>query len=183
MRLIHEFPIDDLRRPLNVLNEYLGYPLIHTYLPKHWNLDGVASPRFIHGDMIIVFRLADVYLMAGEAANELGNTGDGLQYVNAVRERAYEPNQPLIGLSQEELRQMIYNERKWELAGEGHRRYDLVRWGILVETIQNTKRYDIFDADAKTNVSLIHERFPIPVEELLLNPALLDSDPTNNGYR
>lgn len=178
-----EFPMDDLRRPLNVLNEYLGYPLIHTYLPKHWNIDGVASPRFIHGDMIIVFRLADVYLMAGEAANELGNTGVAMQFVNAVRERAYEPDQPLTGLAQGELREMIYNERKWELAGEGHRRYDLVRWGIFLETIQNTNRNDIFDADAKTNVSLIHERFPIPVEELLLNPALLDSDPTNNGYR
>lgn len=178
-----EFPSDDLRRPLNLVNEYLGFPLIHTYLPKHWNLDGVASPRFNHGDMIIIFRLADVYLMAGEAANELGNTGGALQYVNKVRERAYEPDQPLIGLSQGELRQMIYDERKWELAGEGHRRYDLVRWGILVETIQNTNRNSLFDTDAKTNVSSIHERFPIPAEELILNPALLASDPTNNGYR
>jgi hypothetical protein len=176
-----DFPQDDLRRPWNVANEYLGFPLRFSYLPKHWSLDPVASPRNNHGDFHMVFRLADTYLMAAEAANELGNDGEALAYINAVRERAYEPDQPLA-LSGDALRQAIRDERRWELAAEGHRRYDLVRWGILVETIRNTTS-NVASYDRAGNVSERNNKFPIPIEEIILNPNLLESDPTNNGYR
>ena len=174
-----EFPMDDLRRPLNVANEYLGYELKFNYLPKHWNLDFINSPRGNHGELHIIFRLADTYLMAAEAANELGDAV-AFEYLNRVRERAYEPDQPYAGLSQEAFRQALYDERKWELASEGYRRYDLIRWGILVETVQNTT-YLAFNGPE--NIRPIHVKAPIPEEELVLNPALLEFDPTNNGYR
>ena len=174
-----EFPMDDLRRPLNVANEYLGYELKFNYLPKHWNLDFINSPRGNHGELHIIFRLADTYLMAAEAANELGNAA-AFEYLNRVRERAYEPDQPYAGLSQEAFRQALYDERKWELASEGYRRYDLIRWGILVETVQNAT-YLAFNGPE--NIRPIHVKAPIPEEELVLNPALLEFDPTNNGYR
>lgn len=177
---VNKFPEDDLRRPSNIIQSWLGFELNFPYMPKMWNLDQINSPRGNHGDNKIIFRLADVYLMAAEAENELNGPGNAFQYINAVRERAYEPDQPLSGLSQQELREAIYDERKWELGGEGHRRMDLIRWGILLDVVKKTE-YRIYNpAD---NIQPYHVLLPIPVEELRLNPALLESDPTNNGYR
>lgn len=174
------FPQDDLRRPLNVANEYLGYELKYHYMPKHWNLNFIASPRGNHGELNIIFRLADVYLMAAEAENELNGPAAAYQYINRVRERAHEPDQPYAGLSQQAFREALYDERKWELAAEGFRRYDLIRWGILVETVRNATYLSF---NGPENIKPIHVKAPIPEEELILNPALLEADPTNNGYR
>ncbi|WP_373515969.1 RagB/SusD family nutrient uptake outer membrane protein, partial [Persicitalea sp.] len=133
-----------------------------------------------HGEWWITMRLAQVYLMAAEAANELGNTADAYQYVNRIRERAYSPAKPLSGLTQTTLRKAIQDEYKWELAGESERRYDLIRWGILVETIKNT---DFGIHEGSKNIQPHMVKLPIPAEEIVLNPKLLESDPTNNGYR
>lgn len=178
--LVNKFPMDDLRRSSNIVTEYLGFGLNFPYMAKNWNLDQITSPRGNHGDNKIIFRLADVYLMAAEAENELSGPGNAYQYINRVRERAYEPDQPLAGLSQDDFRQAIYDERKWELAGEGHRRLDLIRWGILLDVVKNTE-YRVYDP--ASNIQPYHVLLPIPPEEFLLNPALLESDPTNNGYR
>ena len=177
---VNKFPMDDLRRPLNITTTYEGIELKFPYFGKFWNLDQINSPRENHGDNRIIFRLADVYLMAAEAENELSGPANAYQYINPVRERAYEPDQPLAGLSQDELRQAIRDERKWELAGEGHRRMDLIPWGILLETVQNTE-YRIYNPAA--NIQPHHVLMPIPITEFELNPSLLESDPTNNGYR
>ncbi len=177
---VNKFPLDDLRRPVNIATEYLGFELNFPYMPKNFNLDQVNSPRGNHADNKIIFRLADVYLMVAEAENELNGPAGAYQYINKVRERAYEPDQPLTSLSQEEFRQAIYDERKWELGGENHRRMDLIRWGILLDVVRNTE-YRIYNPAA--NIQPHHILLPIPPEEFLLNPALLESDPTNNGYR
>ena len=177
---VNKFPMDDLRRPMNIATEYLGFELNFPYMPKMWNLDQINSPRGNHGDNKIIFRLADVYLMAAEAENELNGPGNAYQYINRVRERAYEPDQPLAGLSQQGFREAIYDERKWELGGENHRRMDLIRWGILLDVVKNTE-YRVYDP--ASNIQPYHVLLPIPPEEFLLNPALLESDPTNNGYR
>ena len=178
--LYENFPTDDLRKPLSCINEYLGFELKFYYMPKLWNLDFANSPRQNHGELRVIYRLADVYLMAAEAENELNGPANAYQYINRVRERAYEPDQPLTGLSQGDFRTALINERKWELAAEDDRRYDLIRWGILVETVQNSI-YPHHDADV--NIRPLHLLLPIPAEEIDLNPALLESDPSNNGYR
>lgn len=177
---VEDFPVNDLRRPLNIIESYLGFELNYPYMPKLWNLDQVNSPRNNHGDNFIVFRLADVYLMAAEAENEVNGPDEAYQYINKVRERAYSPHQPLSGLNQQQFRQAIYDERRWELAGEFHRRMDLIRWGILVDVVKNTKTCTYNPA---ANIMPHHVLFPIPEEEILLNPNLLTTDPTNNGYR
>ncbi len=177
---VNEFPLDDLRRPSNIVTSYLGFELKFPYMPKLWNLDQVNSPRGNHGDNKIIFRLADVLLMAAEAENELNGPTNAYQYINMVRERAYEPDQPYSGLSQTELRQAIYDERRWELGGEGHRRMDLIRWGILEDVVKSTE-YRVWNP--ASNIQPYHVLLPIPPEEFVLNPALLASDPSNNGYR
>ena len=180
--LVNKFPMNDLRRPHNILTNYGGIELKFPYMPKLWNLDIATSPRFNHSDNRIVYRLSDVYLMAAEAENELNGPDGAYQYINAVRERAYATLEEweLKGLTQEEFRQALRDERKWELAGEGHRRLDLIRWGILLDVVKSTQ-YRVYDPAA--NIQPHHVLLPIPVEELNLNPALLESDPTNNGYR
>lgn len=177
------FPMNDLRRPLNVMDNYLGFDLVFTYMPKFMNLDFEFSPRFNHEDNRMVFRLADVYLMAAECENELNGPANAYQYINAVRERAFatQAEWELSGLSQQEFREAIYDERKWELAGEAWRRYDLIRWGILFDVVSDDDDYRTYTPAA--NIKPYHVLLPIPLKELQTNPALLESDPTNNGYR
>jgi hypothetical protein len=177
---VKKFPLDDLRRASNITTEYLGYELNFAYITKRWNLDQINSPRGNHADNKLIFRLADVYLMAAEAENELNGPTSAYQYINKVRERAFEPDQPLSGLSKDDFRLAMYDERKWELAAEGERRMDLIRWGILLDVVKNTE-YRVYDP--APNIKPRHVLLPIPTEEFILNPALLDSDPTNNGYR
>ena len=83
-----------------------------------------------------MIRLADIYLMAGEAENELNGPDNAYQYVNKVRERAFEPDQPWSGMTQSEFRVEMQEERMHELCMENHRKPDLVRWGIYVERIK-----------------------------------------------
>lgn len=177
-----KFPLNDLRRELNIVDNYLGFDLNFPYMAKFWNLDLETSPRFNHEDNRMVFRLADVYLMAAECENELNGPANAYQYINPIRQRAYETQEEweLTGLSQQEFREAIYDERKWELAGEAHRRYDLIRWGILLDVVQNLE-YRFWQPNV--NIKPYHVRLPIPLQELEQNPNLLESDPTNNGYR
>ena len=180
-----KFPMNDLRRPYNVLQNYLGFELKNPYMPKLWNLNIEASPRFNHDDNRLVFRLADVKLMAAECENERpgGSPTAAFEYIREIRERAYATQgeaEAILGLSQAAFRQAIYDERKWELAAEGFRRYDLIRWGILFDVMENIE-YRFWNPSA--NIRPYHVLLPIPLTELQINPALLESDPTNNGYR
>ena len=74
----------------------------------------------------VVFRLGEIYLNAGEAAFELGQNSDALNYINALRQRAGFPANSVTSLTL----QRIQNERKVELAFEDHRLWDIIRWRI-----------------------------------------------------
>jgi len=89
-------------------------------------------------------RLADVYLMAAEAENELGNTAAAWNYMKPVLDRAL-PAAKVAALqskytaSQQAFREGIYDQRALEFAGEALRKADLVRWGIVDEKMQEAK--------------------------------------------
>jgi starch-binding outer membrane protein, SusD/RagB family len=107
-------------------------------------LGGNTELNFVHDTYII--RLADTYLMEAEA---LGATGARAQaLLDAVRARVGLPSVP-VSL------QAIKNERRAELAGEGHRWFDLVRWGDA-PTVLSSRGFQ-----AGKN-----EIFPIPSREL-----------------
>ncbi|MGX5817748.1 RagB/SusD family nutrient uptake outer membrane protein [Chitinophaga lutea] len=76
---------------------------------------------------LIVFRLADMYLLAAEANAELGtaNADEAIRLLNVIRTRAEAP--PYTGVTLKDLQDAIYWERTKELMGEGHYFYDLVR--------------------------------------------------------
>lgn len=172
----------DLRYDETITKEYEGITLKFYYTKKLWNLSSTFSPRLNKSENFVMIRLADIYLMAAEAENELNGPSNAYQYVNRVRERAFEPDQPWSGMSQQEFREEMYEERMHELFGENHRRPDLIRWGIYVETIRNTT-FQKHNTQAADNVQEKHNLAPIPLNEIQLNPNLLNTDPTNNGYR
>ena len=94
-----------------------------------------------------VIRYADVLLMAAEAHFQLGNNQIAQQLVNQVRVRAGVPGIPVQSLND------IYKERRFELSGEGHRFFDLVRTGQAAQFIDGF-------------VIGKHELFPIPQVEI-----------------
>ena len=58
----------------------------------------------------------------------------------------------------------------------------LLSTGTLIETVRNTKVTKHAEG-AAGNIQPKHLKYPIPLNEIQTNPVLLDSDPTNNGYR
>lgn len=80
-----------------------------------------------------LFRLAEAYLNYAEAINEFeGPVAEAYDAVNIIRKRSGMPDFP-PGLSQEEFRKKIRNERTIELAFEDHRLWDIYRWMIAEE--------------------------------------------------
>lgn len=147
------------------------------YVPQDYT---VYSTNRNSGTNIIIMRLADVYLMYAEVLNKLGNDTDALEYVNKVRRRAYgfSPNNPqqevdLSGLTGNQLRDAIREERFKELFAEGHRWYDIVRWGIVEEEVL---KYN--DMRVTQGPILFHEKdyyYPIPQQEVDNNTAMVPS--------
>ena len=138
-----------------------------------------GSP-YANGDLnTIVFRLSDAYLMYAEAENELnGPTDQAYAKINRIRDRAFgnDPAKHLSGLSKEQFQSAIMNERKWELAFEFHRRWDLNRWGKLSEAVRSISATN---PDGAANVKDYHMLCPVPSQEASMNEALL---PNNTGY-
>lgn len=151
-------------------------------------------------------RYADVVLMAAEAYNELGNTAEAWRLLNLVRQRAGVATVGLVNYAkvykapkvydldfiddsdeQGKLRTALYWERAFELAYEGQRKYDLIRWGVLkqaltlfgTKTAVNTARNKAYPAYLNFE-SGKHELFPIPLTEMQSNPMLEGKN--NPGY-
>lgn len=89
-----------------------------------------------------IFRYAEVILMLAEAANELGDGATAATNLELIRNRAsgnLGPTRtilpPIAFVSQTQMRTAIKNERHYELAMEGKRFYDLVRWGDAITVL------------------------------------------------
>ena len=116
---------DETRDENNTLIE------IECYNQKVWT-PGINVPtQFGHNRRIL--RYADVLLVAAESLNENGKTSEALTYLNSIRERARAGDNSLLPDITETdkslLRDIIFNERRYELAMEGHRYWDLLRTG------------------------------------------------------
>ncbi|MEO1212490.1 MAG: RagB/SusD family nutrient uptake outer membrane protein [Bacteroidota bacterium] len=142
--------------------------------PFYFSLKYEVSPTGINdgGSDYYVIRYADVLLKYAEALNESGSTSEVAQYINLVRNRAGLEN--TTATSQAELRVAIEKERRFEFIGEGHRWFDLKRFGNAVETMnkwfsENGKNV-VIDAD---NLLL-----PLPQSQIDTDPALSQ----NPGY-
>ncbi len=161
------FDADDLRRDVAILDinawatttgatftegfEHTGF-YNRKYIARKGDLN-TGDPNLTNPNNYRSIRFADVLLMAAEALNRGGiSDGRALQYVNRVRRRAFGDTNHDISSTGATLTQDIYNERRLELVGEGHRFFDLVRTG-------NGTTIGGFTANK-------NELFPIPIEEI-----------------
>jgi DNA-dependent RNA polymerase auxiliary subunit epsilon len=146
---------------------------------KNVDQNGNAGSNLTHCDTDFpLFRLADVYLMYAEAVLRGGSGGDlasALNYINLIRERAYNGTDGDI-TSVELTLPFILNERARELYWEGHRRTDLVRFGLFTgnQYVWSWKGevQSGIGTDSKYNI------FPIPSSDVNANSNLQQ----NPGY-
>jgi len=132
----------------------------------------------------IDIRYADVLLMYAEAACENGNLIEAKNALEMIRSRADTsasrsilpkfPNYNGYADNQDDLRKAIRYERRVELAMEGHRWYDICRWGVAKEVMD---AYKASESDEVQNhmsdfVKGKHELLPIPSKEIELNPLM-----------
>jgi len=135
---------------------------------QYWSAkqDGSGPTNFPY------IRYADVILMAAEAAVETGNSSKALTYVNMIRKRARNGASTGVpaDLTSVDLEKVV-NERHLELALEGHRFFDLVRWKKQdILTDQPLQKY--LGGVAQANPFLCqfsspkNDFFPIPQTEI-----------------
>jgi hypothetical protein len=121
-----------------------------------------------------VIRYADVLLMLAESYIENNQVALALPLINQVRARSGAFQYLSLG-TQDQARVILRRERRLELAGEQSRYFDLVRWGILVQTINAEKQI----VESIQPVKNYHILLPIPQSERDANP-LLNAQVNNN---
>lgn len=143
----------------------------------------VSGGQYITGLNVNIIRLADVYLMAAECHVEAGALGPAMNLVNLIRQRAallpgkqvggtpaaaYKVSQYTSFPSADYARNAIRFERRLELALEGHRFYDLVRWGIAKQVIESYSAFEgsLLSAFAGIVFDQKDTYFPIPQQQL-----------------
>ena len=119
------------------------------YCPMEYRTDESNEDNL--GKNLIVLRYADILLYMAETCNELGKTDEALRYLEMVRGRARNCAAsknvlPVIKeTNQSALRELIYKERRVELAMEYNRYYDLARTGRLYDTMK--AYYEKYESD------------------------------------
>ncbi len=164
---VNSFEEGDTRK-----SDYVG--LDSAANPFYFSLKYEVSPTGVNdgGSDYYVIRYADVLLKYAEALNETGNSVDAVIQLNEVRNRAGLGS--TIAITQDEVRAAIEMERRFEFIGEGHRWFDLKRYGTAVTTMNN------WFAENGKNV-VINENnllLPIPQSQIDTDPAISQ----NAGY-
>lgn len=119
------------------------------YLAKfraEWCKDNILSSND-DGIAHCVIRYADILLMAAEAINELEGapTGEAIGYLEQIRKRAFADGNSNMNLipydynTKDGFFKAIVNERAFEFCGENVRKWDLMRWGMLKEKMDEAK--------------------------------------------
>lgn len=154
-----------------------GNPLVFTQdIQNETQATEAEGPRFVkwppdpnrnaqdNGNDFAYFRLAEIFLIKAEALNELApGSGEALGLLNTLRERVFEPDEPLITID----RDVILQERLFELTFEGKRRQDLIRHGLFIGAWRHKPQ-------GAPHLVLM----PIPQSQLDANPMLAQ----NPGY-
>lgn len=157
--LYYDFDADDARRDITCVPYQWSKELIngksHQELRKisqwcfgklryEW-MKRIVTSTNDDGVNFQYMRLADVYLMAAEAENQLGNTSTAWNYMEPVLARVL-PAAKVNALkakycaSKDAFQQGIIEQRGFEFAGEQLRKADLVRWGIIDNKMAEAKQ-------------------------------------------
>ncbi len=134
----------------------------------------------IESEYLMIFRLAEQYLIRSEARIHLGKISDGVADINLIRDRSRETSSaevpdplPLISpnLTQEEALMFVLHERRVELFAEwGHRWLDLKRTKLADFTLSTIKG---------VNWQVTDTLYPVPQSEINKNKNLIQNDGYN----
>ncbi|GAB3664842.1 RagB/SusD family nutrient uptake outer membrane protein [Echinicola sediminis] len=188
-----ESPLTDEGNPFNnrdsrlektVFKDFVDWGGGNTHNPSNGGPTTFGLKKFLTPELIpygystrsqqdwVLLRYADVLLMYAEIVNELsGATAEVYDAVNQVRSRSDMPDLPM-GLSQSEMRERIRHERRIELAFEGLRLYDLKRWGIANEVLNN-----VTDGVVGYHYEDRFFHWPIPQSEIDKSNGTLEQNP------
>jgi hypothetical protein len=169
------FP-DDIEKTNEQLNPVIT---LETPIPVHQSLTGINYP---------ILRFSDVLLMFAEAENEInGPSAEAIAAIDLVRNRAGLENlatvKPEATGDQGAFFNEIVDERFRELCFEGHRKHDLIRWGLLEEKLQVLYESIIYEPGYAASHAFrhrvydnfnpsIHLSLPYPEQEVLINNLL-----------
>ena len=157
---------DDVR--LSLLRVGVNYPdLYPAFILKYTN--GGSDAQISN---VTLFRLSEAYLNAAEAAVKLGNQNEkAVTYLHAITNRA----NPVNSVTGTVTLEMVLNERRKELFGEGHRSFDLLRNNMKIIRA-NTEHIllERFEIDRNDYFCVL----PVPIQEIDANPNIIQ----NPGY-
>jgi hypothetical protein len=175
--LLNSFETGDHRKDVTFFSSYWFYTF-EPHIWKYWDQDAYKpSATTQSGADFFVMRFSEILLMYAEALNEAnsGPTAEAYTAVNLVRARARNGKTGILpdlaGLDHDAFKKAVLNERRHEFVSEGHRWYDLVRTGTLIESVKRAKG----DISNPTSINYV---FPIPQRELDNNKNLKQ----NEGY-
>jgi len=148
----------------------------------------INSPDNSTSANVFLIRYADVLLSLAESINRQdGPTAEAIGFVNQVRNRADLVDLEPVPTTQADFNEAIFNERRWELAFEGHGLRDGHRFfDIFEQRVEASPNYElpplvgdadkqrVFDAvpEVPIDVTMENIRFPIPQREIDTNPAI-----------
>ncbi|MCE7056252.1 RagB/SusD family nutrient uptake outer membrane protein [Algoriphagus sp. AGSA1] len=169
------YSVGDARKELSMATSYQlnGNEVAHNYILKY---SGTPAAYLDSDNNWIVLRYADVLLMYAEALNEISFQPDGEAFLllNQIRSRAGLPMMSSSGpvpayvlATQQDFRAAVANERRVELAFEGHRWFDLVRTDEALNVLSSK------------GIQAHNLLFPIPQSQIDINPGLIVQNP---GY-
>jgi hypothetical protein len=171
----------------NVMKPYTEWPIPRPHIAKYIRFPGAeANSNGTNTSLnYMLMRYAEVLLIAAEALTEVnsGPTAEALDYVNQVRGRARNwagtitsfPADVAAGMSKDDFIDLVLEERRFELAFEFKRWYDIKRRQLgdkVFKGPNSLEPHGNFDSNRDY-------LFPIPGSEIDINPNLL---PQNAGY-
>lgn len=167
---IASFTPGDRRREWGVKDEivnsqtgevYLNFPHFNKFVDQEIVDQGITGQGTrVSGFQVPIVRLAEMYLVAAEAENEISGPANALQHINVIRNRAGIPDLD-SSISQNDFRYAVFQERRWELHFEGQGWFDLKR----------TNNFHLVD-DARTltiPTGTWNNTFPLPDWETISN--------------
>ncbi len=177
--IIAAYETGDLRKDISIgfvtvsqsLRENKTYPYIKKYAKKH-------AQHGLTGQNLPVYRYSEALLFMAEVLNEQGKPTEAATYLNMVRKRA--GLAVATATSQADMREVIFKERRVELAFENKRWFDIVRTDRIQEIIvpygqrvkANPKNY-YFPANAvppANAFTILGKYYGLPAVEAALTP-------------
>lgn len=182
--LVDEFEEGDQRLDQTIFNDYVDWGGGNIHNPSNNRPTGYGVKKFLTPSLIpygystrsdqdwVVLRFGEIVLLKAEIENELSGVSEQVyDAVNAIRNRSGLEDLP-DGLSQDEMRDAIRHERRIELAFEGLRYYDLKRWKVAEEVLNQ-----VTDGVIPYNFEERFYEWPLPQSEIDKSNGVLEQNP------